>query len=423
MLKKLEKWYVVVGILLFAGGLIPVQRAQSERSPALDHINSILQACVFAIFAMFMVANSRQVFAALSRVKTIMAICLLATASSLWSINPVFTFRRTLIFWGLTLFTIYFAERFSFKEQVDLMYAAIVFEIFATLATAILLPKVGISGDLHAGAWKGLFIHKNNLGQFMGFSILFLLYARPSSANRKWRAFLLLLATAFMFLSHSATPVLAVVLVVCLIGLFHLSRIRKRNNLPLWIGLAPFIVSLGILLIVIREFVLTSIGKDATLTGRLPIWSATLHVIADRLFFGYGYASFWETKNIYSLGIRTVIQWPGAPHAHNGYIDTLVDLGLVGLSLFLCIYASSILKAARRLRNNIGLYPSWPIAYILFYGISNLTESSLVQSHKFLWLPFVWITCELAKKPEICIQKRKPTQVEDAVEEAKVQYA
>ena len=40
---------------------------------------------------------------------------------------------------------------------------------------------------------------------------------------------------------------------------------------------------------------LSSIGKDATLTGRVDLWPAVLDKIWQRPWLGYGFSEFWGT--------------------------------------------------------------------------------------------------------------------------------
>src|SRR5581483_4780832 len=76
---------------------------------------------------------------------------------------------------------------------------------------------------------------------------------------------------------------------------------------------------------------LQSLGRNPTLTGRTEIWSAVLHFAGNPLF-GTGFESFWlgdRIKHIWAYGEMTY----GINEAHNGYIETYLNLGWIGVAL------------------------------------------------------------------------------------------
>ena len=78
------------------------------------------------------------------------------------------------------------------------------------------------------------------------------------------------------------------------------------------------------------------LGRDTTLTGRIPLWRLVDQEIAEHLFLGVGYQAFWTEANPDAWVIISKIGWP-APHSHNGYRDTLLNFGLIGTMVFLSI--------------------------------------------------------------------------------------
>jgi O-antigen ligase len=73
--------------------------------------------------------------------------------------------------------------------------------------------------------------------------------------------------------------------------------------------------------------------KSETLSGRTFLWSYAVQNIAERPFLGFGYTAFWKASSINVL-ISNEITWQ-APHAHNGYLDLALDLGLLLAGLYL----------------------------------------------------------------------------------------
>lgn len=82
----------------------------------------------------------------------------------------------------------------------------------------------------------------------------------------------------------------------------------------------------------------------STLTGRLPLWEVIWNDSHDTQIFGAGYGAFWTTKRTYSLS--GFLEW-FPRHSHNAYLETIVDLGFVGLILLIAIIITSFTVAIR----------------------------------------------------------------------------
>jgi len=112
------------------------------------------------------------------------------------------------------------------------------------------------------------------------------------------------------------------------------------------------------------------------MTGRSEIWQAALEKHTDYLF-GAGFRGFWETsagKAVYEeLGTGELIT------AHNGYIETYLNGGMVGLFfLGIFIWSTGLIATAKLVeRDPIGRLAVvfWPL--ILVY---NLSESQFMMT-------------------------------------------
>jgi O-antigen ligase len=96
-------------------------------------------------------------------------------------------------------------------------------------------------------------------------------------------------------------------------------------------------------------FLLGLYGKDLTFTGRTVIWRGCFRAIREQLWFGYGLGGVWSnpgaqpTKGILSqLGFIVF-------HAHNGYIELMLHLGLVGLFIWMAIAVGNLVNGVRLL--------------------------------------------------------------------------
>ena len=72
-----------------------------------------------------------------------------------------------------------------------------------------------------------------------------------------------------------------------------------------------------------------------TLTGRVPLWrDGLLPYIAQRPLQGYGYGAFWTPQNIWA--VSGAVQWP-VMEANSAYVEMALNLGVVGLALFVAM--------------------------------------------------------------------------------------
>ncbi len=98
------------------------------------------------------------------------------------------------------------------------------------------------------------------------------------------------------------------------------------------------------------DFVLSSAGKDAGLTGRIDLWRKADQLISERPLLGLGYGAFWVHGNLDAEAIwrQFGILGRGGFNFHNGLREILVHLGYVGLGLFLTVWACAILMLFSR---------------------------------------------------------------------------
>jgi O-antigen ligase len=113
----------------------------------------------------------------------------------------------------------------------------------------------------------------------------------------------------------------------------------------------------------------------STLTGRTDIWGFALQHAAERPILGYGYNSFWSPRH--TAEVSAVVDWK-ISEGHSAYLDTLLNLGVVGLMLFVALLAAGMgaaLWAHRRTRDPVLAVAA---AILLFGALDGLLESAVV---------------------------------------------
>lgn len=123
-----------------------------------------------------------------------------------------------------------------------------------------------------------------------------------------------------------------------------------------------------------------AVGGNATMSDRTRIWQVLLSVPINPVV-GCGYQSFW-------LGWRIDWVWSRLTgdnvfQAHNGYLQTYLDLGLIGLALTCIFLVATYRKICRRLEP---LTPLVSLSFGLwsFLLLYNVTEAALGGG--LLWL-------------------------------------
>lgn len=401
-LSTIERSYVVFGLLYMARGILPTESSQGDVSHWLQFnaLSFVVQVLLFSILGLLVFAHRARIMEEL-RARTSgwmwpLSLVALAVLSSAWSDEHFFTFRRALILAASTLFALYVGSRFDCDEQLDLLGWMSVIAVIGSFFMAAFFPEYGLSHDLHSGDWKGLFPHKNALGMQMAFAMIVLWIGRPKSLPKWLIASAGMGAAVLLVLAHSATSLALTMLIFMFYAAFHVFRLRRPRTLPLWIALAPLVLSLSIAAFAERDKFLALMSRDSTFTGRTELWSAVTDAIRVRPLLGYGYAVFWRWGATGDASdVITAIHWTGVEQAHNGYLDLCLDLGLAGLLLFMCGFFAALRSAAGKFTRESGGLAKWPLMFLLFFFLYNFVEGSLLQLYTFLWVPYVAVFVSL----------------------------
>jgi O-antigen ligase len=76
------------------------------------------------------------------------------------------------------------------------------------------------------------------------------------------------------------------------------------------------------------------------------------------------------------------------PNAHNGLLDLWIDLGLLGVSIYLLGFLTSFIRAIARVRLSRTTEEFWPVLYMLYIVLANLTESTMLERNSLYWVLF-----------------------------------
>ncbi len=184
-----------------------------------------------------------------------------------------------------------------------------------------------------AGDWRGVFGHKNEASAAMVlFTFIGLFVARARGVFLG--AVIIIPALTFLFFTQSKTSIAMLPLVLVISAI--MARVRRpATGIAIALsGVAVFnILSVGSIYSEPMRNLLDLVLTDSTFTGRTEVWQFVLDHILERPITGFGFASFWGTPDVvYGMGGYAV--WANtAGHAHNGYLDLALTIGLPGAVL------------------------------------------------------------------------------------------
>jgi O-antigen ligase len=124
------------------------------------------------------------------------------------------------------------------------------------------------------------------------------------------------------------------------------------------------------------ESTLSSVGANTTLTGRTAIWHAVWPMIEAKPISGYGYGAFWIAGGP-AVGVWNRLGQM-APHAHNGWLELWLEIGIVGVALFAWWLVRSWAAAWALMRSSMGRLASWPLVVLSMFVLENITEANFL---------------------------------------------
>jgi O-antigen ligase len=113
----------------------------------------------------------------------------------------------------------------------------------------------------------------------------------------------------------------------------------------------------------------------------MPLWSLLWTWLENRPLFGFGYHAFWRQISEPLLGF--------ARHAHNGYIEIALGLGITGLIVFLVALVAVWIRAFQFVGPKGQIFFLWPILALVYFTLANVTYSIAFENPGFHWALFI----------------------------------
>ena len=392
-----EKSFVILSLLYYCGSFLPQieKHAGMIFDPAKQ--NPLSMAVSYPLYLIIILLISRRAgdaFLLLKKEKFVACMIIIAAVSSIWSDFPMLTLRRSIGLIFPTFFAIYLVLNYSEKERLGLIATALGIAGILSFIFAKFLPLYGLDSGagymVNAGAWRGIFEQKNELGNIMALSIVvFALLPVKGRKKQMARLGFVIFSFVLLLLSRSETSIMAIMIIAAMFPL--LKSIRSPG--PVRIFTYCFYTAIASVAAIWlyaggMSSVFAAMGKNATFTGRTDIWTALTGFIKERPLLGYGYYAFWA-GNIdfvqHEVGWRVL-------DPHSGYLQLLLDFGFLGMAIWLTGFLRTAKNAVSKIRRGKDSFLAlWPSIFLLFLVIPNFFESRLIENNSIGWLIYVSI--------------------------------
>jgi len=338
----------------------------------------------------------------LSNQKFLIAFLLISLLSITWSISWTITLHRSLVLLSVSLAGIYIATRFSLLDLLRILFWVGVLLMAISYFVAITNPLFGtVQNAPSYGAWRGVFWHKNHLGNLMPlFSAIFLVsfFVKKGSLTKLERITALPLYFFSLLLVYLSTSAAGYLIEIVLLFSFILAmlwmRFAERLNAAQYIGLLVVII-IGITIVSLNlDFIFGLLNRETSLTGRIPMWNYLLErYFMDRPWLGHGFGTIWAIEEV-RVHTQEVVGWLyPVMIGDNGFIDLLLNTGLIGLISFLIYYINLWIRSIGKFFAQRTYESFFTPLFLIYTLFANLSFSLFMETEVYIWLLIVTLSC------------------------------
>jgi O-antigen ligase len=314
---------------------------------------------------------------------------------------------------GGTIFALFLANHFGWRQLLNVLANTVRFVLVSSLLFELLAAVIGpieplfpnYEGEPPAASYlwsqgnlfegdriQGIVGNANLLAFVAALGIFLFLIELIVTAGKRWIPFAsIVLGIGLFVLSRSAgmTAAIALITFAALVAIlaegrtFSERRVVYRRALVFLAG----VVSMGA---AFYQQLFDFLGKSPDASGRFYIWDKVLTLIEDKPILGWGWTGYW-IPGVEPWDGLVVINSVPMYQAHNAYLDVWLQLGLVGLGLFLLLIGQGFIRAWRvAVRHTSPLY-LYPLFILLAVLGQSLTESRLLIEISWILLVLVLV--------------------------------
>jgi O-antigen ligase len=380
-----------VSAWLGAGAAVSSPDQYLEGSPLDRNILSLLLVLAMGV----LVARGRTTVELLRRNPALVLFVIYCLLSALWSDFPFVSFKRwTKLLGNVTMALLVLTD----PDPRAALKRLLTRTAFILIPMSVLLikyhPELGRYYDRWLGTpfYSGVATDKNTLGVLclvLGLAVFWRLvhtFRSDEIAKTRQRVALSVVLLMNLWLFHMADSATSLGCFMLGAAIITTLAIPKTSRPILVYSMVGGLALVGLTAYLFRDayaFLVESMGRNTTLTGRTDLWDELLQ-IDTHPWLGTGFESFF-------LGDRLDILWSKywwhPNEAHNGYLEFYLTIGWVGLGLLSFVIIAGF-------RNVLDTYRRDPksgslkLAYFILPIIYNLTEAGFKVMNP-IWILFI----------------------------------
>ena len=236
-----------------------------------------------------------------------------------WHMVYMFAIRYALIFIILAYY--YRLEYFSKNDFIVMLYLSFSYLALTGIYTALSLPE-----DMFTSGLKGTLDYRNAFGLLMGMGLV--LSVLLFEHKKQLSIILILVFSTLMLLSVSRSSWVSSIAACLVLFVIHYKKFRWQHIVYMLI-FAAFIISIYFSFNSIQQRFSQLVQGDGS--GRIEIWTHTIALITEKIYFGYGIDTWMNLSDSF------LKQYPDP---HNMVLEILLCTGILGLiAVFIGIYA------------------------------------------------------------------------------------
>jgi exopolysaccharide production protein ExoQ len=363
----------------------------------------LVKLVLFVLYFLLLLPNSssfiRHLFSTIGLISRknfpLVLLYIVASFSVFWSTDPEATLRAALLGVGTTTVIAMYVGR-EVKTSDLLNFSKWIFG--AVVLLAFVMPGAHEKGL--ASVWG----HPNKMGILASLSAVSWYLNLAGNRQNKLLS-LMFIGLSLLVLSRTNS---AGGLLICLLFIAVTIYLERKTSFDSKFSVDYRAVFLAALLMVISIFsalvllvfrvgdLVSLLGRDMTFTGRTYLWPSVIEAIQQKLYLGYGlngFWQFWRDRDNPALVIDTPGLWV-APNAHNGFLDLTLELGLVGLILFVVSYLVTLRQVLKYLGASKKTEVILLVVIMLLIPMMNLMETELFGAN-YIWFYYILITTKL----------------------------
>jgi exopolysaccharide production protein ExoQ len=299
-----------------------------------------------------------------------------AVLSLMWSDDPPLTLKRVAILVILSTVAVAMVQRFTLHEIVLWMF----FNMASFLVVSIIVEMLAGTFEPFAANYRFSGTQHPN-GEAIECGVLFLSALAAGRLEKQYRWIFWTfgaLALIFLFLTRSRTSLVATLLGLAAYVIILSPWKTMRITLPVLGVLVPLVILLISVGVISKNAM--ALGREDvadspdSISGRTVLWNDVGPYIRQQPIEGHGYEAFWTPAHIAVISDK--LDW-GVPDSHSAYVDCLLSLGFVGLTMYCLSFIGGLWRVFAFYQRTRDADFAFLAALLVFCIVNGSLESAL----------------------------------------------